>query len=55
MNFDVTIGEKLNCPICGKQFIASDDTKYIIGNAFTCDWKCFLNEVKRMSLEKKKK
>lgn len=34
----------LVCPICGKEFEANDDTRYIIGGGYTCSWKCFLNE-----------
>lgn len=42
------------CPVCGKEFKADDDTRYIISGGYTCSWKCFLNEVKRRQSEKKK-
>lgn len=48
-NYNVTIGEKLVCPVCGKEFKATDDTKYIARGGFTCDWKCFLSSVKNAS------
>ena len=43
----------LVCPVCGKEFKANDDTKYIAAGGYTCSWKCFLNETKRKSEEKK--
>ena len=46
---------KLICPVCGKEFTASDDTKYIAGGGFTCDWKCFLDHIKNASVKKEKK
>ena len=39
------------CPICGKEFEANNDTRYIIGGGYTCSWKCFLNESKKRSSE----
>jgi hypothetical protein len=53
-NFNVTIGEKLICPVCGKEFIASDGTKYIVAGGFTCSWKCFLIRVKSMPPKEEK-
>lgn len=44
----------LICSVCGESFKANDDTRYIIAGGYTCDWKCFLNEVKRREAEKKK-
>lgn len=38
---------KLICSVCGKEFEANDDTRYIISGGYTCSWKCFLNESKR--------
>ena len=40
-------GDKLTCSICGKSFIAGDDTCYIRKGAFVCSWKCFTFDVKR--------
>ena len=42
----------LTCPICGKEFKFTDNTKYIAGGGYTCSWKCFLTEVKRREEEK---
>lgn len=42
----------LICPICGKEFEADDDTRYIISGGYTCSWKCFLTESKRRNNEK---
>lgn len=55
VNFNVTIGEKLICPVCGKEFKATEDTKYIAGGGYTCDWKCFLVKAKESSQKKKQK
>ena len=43
----LVIGEKLECPICGKEFKVTEDTNSIIGGGYTCSWKCFLDETKR--------
>lgn len=40
------IDSTLICPVCGKRFLPSDDTKYLIGKEYTCSWDCFLNKVK---------
>lgn len=53
MNFNATIGETLICPVCGKSFIVSEDTKYIAAGGFTCSWKCFLIDVKSKPSKKK--
>lgn len=37
-------GTKLQCPVCGKEFKATDETRYIIHDAWTCSWKCFKAE-----------
>ena len=39
---DVKVGDKLVCPVCGKEFVATEDTVYIIRGGYTCSWKCFL-------------
>lgn len=36
------VGTPMMCPVCGKQFKASDDTRYIRAGGYTCSWKCFL-------------
>ena len=51
----VNKGETLICPVCGKEFIVDDDTKYIAGGGYTCSWKCFQKEVKRSEKEDRKK
>lgn len=40
------IDSTLICPVCGKRFLPSDDSKYLIGKEYTCSWDCFLNKVK---------
>lgn len=40
----LTLGEKLTCPVCGKEFKVTEDTVYIT-TGYTCSWKCFLNAV----------
>ena len=52
MNFNVVLGETLICPVCGKSFKVTEDTKYIAGGGYTCDWKCFSAKVNE-ALEKK--
>lgn len=42
----------LVCSVCGKEFEANDDTRYIINGGHTCSWKCFLTESKKRSIEK---
>lgn len=39
-------GELCVCPICKKEFKASDDTKYICRGGYTCSWGCFLDNAK---------
>lgn len=46
--------ELLICPICGKEFEYTGDTKYIISGGYTCSWKCFFNEAKRRDDEREK-
>ena len=52
VNFNVTIGEKLICPVCGKEFRVSEDTKYIAAGGYTCSWKCFLVKAKEPKINK---
>lgn len=49
------VKEKLICPVCGKEFPVSEDTKYITVGGYTCNWKCFLTDVRRMGAEKANK
>lgn len=47
--------DQLICPVCGKTFPVTEDTKYMILGGYACDWKCFLGEVKRRDAEKVEK
>lgn len=49
--------EEINlvCPICGKEFTRTDDTKYITHGAYTCSWECFLKTIKETTINKKGK
>ena len=38
--------ESCVCPVCNKDFKASDDTKYIARGGYTCSWQCFLDPIK---------
>ena len=38
------VGEKLVCPVCGKEFKATENTVFVIHNAYTCSWACFKKE-----------
>ena len=44
----------LTCSVCGKEFKANEDTRYIISGGYTCSWKCFLKEAKEREAKKKK-
>jgi hypothetical protein len=35
------VGTQLWCPVCGKYFKATDDTRYIRWGHYVCAWKCF--------------
>ena len=52
-------GDSLLCPVCGKEFIVTDKTRFIISGEYTCSLKCFVSEVKKRDanrpLEKKRK
>jgi len=41
------IGNKYICSVCEKQFVATEDDKYIINGGYTCSWKCFLQEFRK--------
>lgn len=43
------LGEVLCCPVCGKEFKVTDDTKYAVAEGFTCSWKCCIDHRKAMS------
>ena len=42
------------CSVCNKEFVADDDTRYIIAGGYTCSWKCFLKEAKEQEFKRKK-
>lgn len=42
----------LICPVCGEEFEASENTKYIISGGYTCSWKCFLKEARKRDAER---
>lgn len=44
----------LTCSVCGKEFKANDDTRYIISGGYTCSPKCFFKEVKEKEAQKRK-
>ena len=43
----LVIGNKYICSVCEKQFVATEDNKYIINGGYTCSWKCFLQEFRK--------
>lgn len=43
----LVIGNKYICSVCEKQFVATEDSKYIINGGYTCSWKCFLQEFRK--------
>ena len=43
---------KMICTVCGEEFEANDDTKYIIHGGYTCSWECFLTEAIKLDKEK---
>ena len=42
----IEIGDQLVCPVCGKEFTATEDTKYLVNRQYVCEWKCFLKRAK---------
>lgn len=54
LNVDLFAENMLTCPVCGKTFEKGPDTKYIIAGGYVCDWKCFLDEMKRREANKPK-
>ena len=47
--------EMLNCPICGKEFKLTEDSKYKFNGKHVCTWKCFLKEVRKRAVAKEDK
>ena len=47
------LGEKVICPVCGKEFKITEEHCYITSGNFACSWKCFLNDVKNKTKEKR--
>lgn len=48
-------GDQLTCPVCGKDFKATEDTVYIAKGGYTCSWKCFLIRDKEIRESKQSK
>lgn len=48
------VGEELICPVCGKHFKATEDTRCLINGNYTCDWKCFSDYYNKHANEEKK-
>ena len=46
-----TVGTEMWCPVCGKYFKSSDDTRYIRHNMYVCGWKCFRDPSKEVKEE----
>lgn len=42
----------LTCPVCGEEFEADDNTRYIVKGGYTCSLKCFLTRVKECESKK---
>lgn len=42
----INVGDILICPVCNKEFKATEDTKYIAKGGYICEWKCFLDRDK---------
>lgn len=47
--------ENFVCPICGKDFIRTDDMKYITHGGYTCSWECFLKAIREKPETQNKK
>lgn len=39
-------GQSLVCPVCGKEFVKSQDHTAIVASGFVCSFACFLKRVK---------
>ena len=48
------IGDKLTCPVCGKEFIADENTCFAITKGFVCGWSCFIDKVNECESKKAK-
>lgn len=44
-NQTFNIGDKLICPVCGKEFIADENTCFATTKGFVCGWACFIDKV----------
>lgn len=44
-------GEKLVCPKCKRTFTVTDDTRYLYGKEYVCDWKCFLTPIENIVVQ----
>lgn len=51
----IKLGDKLLCPICGKEFTVTENTKYIFNKQYACEWPCFLEKVKKCDEERNNK
>ena len=49
------VQELLNCPICGKEFKLTENSKYKFNGKYACTWKCFLKEVRKRAATKEDK
>ena len=46
------IGDESICPVCGAIFTITEEHCYFISGGRSCNWKCFISEVKRRDEEK---
>lgn len=44
-------GEKLVCPKCKNTFTVTDDTRYLYGKEYVCNWKCFLTPIESIIVQ----
>lgn len=52
LNYLINIGDEVTCPVCHKTFNLRIENRYIISGGYTCDWNCFIDEVKRRDMER---
>ena len=45
-------GATLTCPVCQKEFIVDESTKFYCAGGYVCEWKCFLKHVKEVEAKK---
>lgn len=53
-NQTFNIGDKLICPVCGKEFIADENTCFATTKGFVCGWPCFIDKVNECESKKAK-